>query len=284
MQANFIQPLAAPSQPAPADILNQLATWLGESAQRHRVSVHAWLLANDRILLLATPADEEGLPRLMQTLGRNLAARLRGGRVFAGRYRSALLEPGAWVLPSQVWLETYPVRSGASQDPDSWPWSSASSHTGNTSAPPAQWQSDHADYWACGNTPFDRQANYRKRLQDGLSREESQRIDQAVSGQWALGGPGFIASLAHTASRRVAPGQRGRPRKKPAAPATAGDTPEATPTPVTPVPGRHTNLTPFLTRRRPCRAARLLSAPIPHPALRIAGRRPLSPPLAQGQA
>ncbi|MGN6659194.1 MAG: hypothetical protein ACTHKN_09395, partial [Achromobacter mucicolens] len=128
VQANFIQPLAAPSQPAPADILNQLATWLGESAQRHRVSVHGWLLANDRILLLATPADEEGLPRLMQTLGRNLAARLRGGRVFAGRYRSALLEPGAWVLPSLVWLETYPVRSGASQDPDSWPWSSASSH------------------------------------------------------------------------------------------------------------------------------------------------------------
>ena len=119
--SQFHPALAAPSQPAPADILNQLATWLGESAQRHRVSVHAWLLANDRILLLATPADEEGLPRLMQTLGRNLAARLRGGRVFAGRYRSALLEPGAWVLPSQVWLETYPVRSGASQDPDSWP-------------------------------------------------------------------------------------------------------------------------------------------------------------------
>ncbi|QQB36181.1 hypothetical protein I6I07_06095 [Achromobacter deleyi] len=227
VQANFIQPLAAASQPAPADILNQLATWLGESAQRHRVSVHGWLLANDRILLLATPADEEGLPRLMQTLGRNLAARLRGGRVFAGRYRSALLEPGAWVLPALVWLETYPVRSGASQDPDSWPWSSASSHTGNTTAAPAQWQSDHADYWACGNTPFDRQANYRKRLQDGLSREESQRIDQAVSGQWALGGPSFIASLAHTASRRVAPGQRGRPRKKPATPAATdsdGDT------------------------------------------------------------
>ncbi|GAB1847871.1 hypothetical protein MyNCGM683_27280 [Achromobacter xylosoxidans] len=154
--------------------------------------------------------------------------------MFAGRYRSALLEPGAWVLPALVWLETYPVRSGASQDPDSWPWSSASSHTGNTTAAPAQWQSDHADYWACGNTPFDRQANYRKRLQDGLSREETQRIDQAVSGQWALGGPSFIASLAHTASRRVAPGQRGRPRKKPAAPAAvdadqAASTPPASP-------------------------------------------------------
>ncbi len=235
VQANFVQPLVPPSQPAPQDILNQLGSWLGESAQHHRVGVHAWVLANDRILLLATPADEEGLPRLMQTLGRNLAARLRGGRVFAGRYRSALLEPGAWVLPSQVWLETYPVRSGAATEPDGWPWSSAGSHTGNTGAPPAQWQSDHADYWACGNTPFDRQANYRRLLHDGLSREQTQRIEQAVSGQWALGSPAFIASLAHTASRRVAPGQRGRPRKKPApAAADTPDTPGTVHTPTTP--------------------------------------------------
>lgn len=231
VQANFVQSLASPSQPAPSDILNQLAGWLGESAQRHKVAVHGWLLANDRILLLATPADEEGLPRLMQTLGRNLAARLRGGRVFAGRYRSALLEPGVWVMPSLVWLETYPVRSGSSVEADTWPWSSAASHTGGSSVAAAQWQSDHADYWSCGNTPFDRQANYRKLLHDGLSRDQTQRIEQAVSGQWALGGPDFIASLTHTASRRVAPGQRGRPRKKPASlsPEGSDDLPPGTP-------------------------------------------------------
>ena len=34
-------------------------------------------------------------------------------RVFAGRYRSALLEPGAWVLPSQVWLK--PIRCAAAR-------------------------------------------------------------------------------------------------------------------------------------------------------------------------
>ncbi|OZI36907.1 hypothetical protein CAL29_00210 [Bordetella genomosp. 10] len=215
--ANFIHPLAAPSQPAPADTLNQVATWLGETATRNRVALHGWVLASDRILLLATPVDGEGLPRLMQTLGRNLAARLRGGRVFAGRYRSALVEPGAWVLPALVWLETYPVRSGATHDAELWPWSSAAGHTG-TAATQAGWMSDHADYWSCGNTPFDRQANYRRRLQEGLSQEQIQRIDQAVQGQWALGGPSFIASLSHTASRRVTPGQRGRPRKKPAEP------------------------------------------------------------------
>lgn len=218
IQANFVQPLASPSQPTPQEILNPLAAWLGEAAQRHRVAVHGWALALDRILLLATPSDVDGLPRLMQTLGRNLAARLRSGRVFAGRYRSALLEPGVWVLPGLVWLETYPVRSGVAPEAEAWPWSSAGNHTGHTFAA-TPWQSDHADYWACGNTPFDRQANYRRRLQEGLSREQSQRIDQAVMGQWALGGAQFIASLAHTASRRVSPGQRGRPRKKPVEPA-----------------------------------------------------------------
>ena len=214
VQANFIQSLAAASQPAPADIFNQLATWLGESATRHRVSVHGWLLANDRIMLLATPADEQGLPRLMQTLGRNLAARLRGGRVFAGRYRSALLEPDVWVLPALLWLESYPVRSGSVEEAELWPWSSAAGHTG-AHLSPVSWQKDHIDYCACGDTPVERQANYRRRLQQGLSPEQAQRLDQAVSGQWALGGPVFIANLAQTASRRVAPGRRGRPRKKP---------------------------------------------------------------------
>lgn len=223
VQASFVSPLASPSQPVPADILNQIGAWLGEAAQKHRVAIHGWLLASDRVLLLATPADEEGLPRLMQTLGRNLAARLRGGRVFAGRYRSALIEPGAWVLPALVWLETYPVRGGASHDNETWPWSSAAGHAGVDHAPVA-WVSDHADYWACGNTPFDRQANYRRRLHDGLSRDEVKRIDAAVTGQWALGGPAFIAGLSHTASRRVSPGRRGRPRKMPASSGTTSDT------------------------------------------------------------
>jgi len=216
VQARFVRPLAAPGAPAPAVLFNDIAAWLGEAAARHRVAVHGWVLAAESILLLATPDDEASLPRLMQTLGRNLAARLRDGRVFAGRYRSALVEPGVWVLPALIWLETQPSRDGSTQDPESWPWSSAASHTGGQATPPS-WLSDHADYWACGNTPFDRQANYRRQLQEGLSREQSERIDRTLAGQWALGGADFISSLAATASRRVTPGQRGRPRKNRAA-------------------------------------------------------------------
>lgn len=212
VRASFAAPLAAPSQAVPADILNQLGVWLGDCAQRQHVAVHGWLLATDQVLLLATPQDEEGLPRLMQTLGRNLAARLRNGRVFAGRYRSALVEPGAWILPSLVWLESAPQRAQHPHDPERWPWSSAAIHTGAIPAG-AAWLSDHKDYWTCGNTPFDRQANYRRLLTEGPSRREQEQISQAISGQWALGSPAFLASLDQTASRRVAPGKRGRPKK-----------------------------------------------------------------------
>jgi len=214
VHAHFAAPLGTPYQPAPAELLNQLALWLGEAATRHKVAVHGWLLAPDRVLLLATPQDEDGLPRLMQTLGRNLAARLRNGRVFAGRYRSALIEPGRWVLPALVWLESHPAREATPQDPERWPWSSAASHTGALSQA-LSWQSDHQDYWRHGNTPFDRQANYRRLLLDGLGRIQSEQIQSALSGQWALGSEAFIAGLSNVASRRVQPGQRGRPRKVP---------------------------------------------------------------------
>jgi len=227
VQARFVRPLAAPGTPAPGALFNDIAAWLGEAATRHRVAVHGWVLATGRVLLLATPEDEGSLPRLMQTLGRNLAARLRDGRVFAGRYRSALVEPGAWVLPALAWLETQPLRDGSTHDPESWPWSSAAAHTGALATPPA-WLSDHADYWACGNTPFDRQAAYRRRLHEGLPREQAERIERTLSGQWALGGAGFIASLSATASRRVSPGRRGRPRKdRPPASGTEPGTPDA---------------------------------------------------------
>jgi putative transposase len=214
VRASFAAPLVTASQPVPTELLNQLALWLSDAALHNKVAVHGWLVAIDCVLLLATPSDGEGLPRLMQTLGRNLAARLRSGRVFAGRYRSALVEPGHWVLPALIWLESAPLQGLQPRDAERWPWSSVAGHIGATSATPS-WTHDHPDFLACGNTPSDRQANYHRLLTEGLSSNHAVRIQQAIMGQWALGSPAFLAKLTTTASRRAAPGKRGRPRKTP---------------------------------------------------------------------
>lgn len=190
----------------------QLTRWLAEAARTHEIALQGWSLTPAGIGLLATPASATGISRVIQSLGRNLAATLRHGSVFANRYHSALLQPGAWVLPALVWLERAPLREALVEEPDGWPWSSAQAHCGGLAVQPG-WLAPHVDYWACGNTPFDRQAVYRQLLLDGNPASADQRIDAALRGQWALGDEGFIDSLSGTATRRLAPGTRGRPRK-----------------------------------------------------------------------
>lgn len=206
LQARLLTEAAAPT----VQMLDQWVLLLKREAARLRMAVHGWAITPAEILLLLTPADADGLRVLMQTLGRAIALQRGGGKVFAGRYHSALVEPGTWVLPTLVWLEHLPLRQGLANDAEHWRWSSARVHAG--ASPPA-WLSVHADYWACGNTPFDRQARYRMLLQEGLGTMASARIEAAIQGQWALGGDAFLARMAAAATRRVVARPRGRPRK-----------------------------------------------------------------------
>lgn len=216
---HLLQALLLPAAQTPnVQTMDQWASWLADETARLRIAVHGWAATPHEILLLATPHDANGLRSLLQSLGRRIATQRGGGRVFDGRYRTALIEPGAWVLPALMWVEMLPVRTGLAGDPEHWRWSSARAHTG---ASPHGWLSVHPDYWACGNTPFDRQARYRSLLHDGLSATQRERLDAAVHGQWALGSAAFMERMQEDASRRASPRPRGRPRKTPAAPATA---------------------------------------------------------------
>jgi len=210
-QARFAVPLSAGGEGGA--MLDQVIAWLTGDARHYSVALHGWTLTFDQLVILATPSGPNGISSLIQSLGRRLAARLQIGRVFAGRFRSTLVEPGAWVLPSLVWLETIPVRQGLAADAELWRWSSAPAHMG---AAPAGALQDHMDYWRCGNTPFDRQANYRALVLEGLPGAKMAQIEQALYGQWALGGLAFVQGLAGISSRRPVAGKRGRPRKQPA--------------------------------------------------------------------
>lgn len=203
-----------PSVPAALDsqCYRNLTRWLAEACSTHGIALQGWSLTPGGIGLLATPSDAAGLSRAIQSLGRNLAASIRHGSVFVNRYRSTLLQPGAWVLPALVWLERAPLRENLVEDPDAWPWSSAQAHTGGVAVQPS-WLASHVDYWACGNTPFDRQAVYHQALLAGNPPSADARIAAALRGQWVLGDAAFIDSIAGAASRRLTPGARGRPRK-----------------------------------------------------------------------
>ncbi|HET8703660.1 hypothetical protein [Castellaniella sp.] len=223
VQARLAHPLAPADAPAPAAALDRIRDWLAEETGRAAageagaVALHAWTILPDRIALLATPGDEAALSRLMQALGRRMGSGLLRTRVYAGRYRNALLEPGRWVLPAMVWLESLPVSTGQVGSPAQWPWSSAADHAGLGGAADTPGKrpalTDHPDYWREGDTPFARQAAWRGRLAAGLGELQGRQIEAALSGQWALGERIFLTHLGRLASRRVSPAPRGRPRK-----------------------------------------------------------------------
>ena len=215
VQASFVPHLAQAWQEslekAPFGLL---VDWVRQFAQAEGVRVHGWSLTPQALSLLVTPTDRPSISRLMQNIGRHLSAHLKCGGVFVGRYRNTVLEPGQWVLPTLVWLETTPVTTGYAPSALAWRWSSAPQHCGEPDAQRAFVQ-DHQDYWRCGNTPFDRQAKYRAMLLAGLDLAQRQQIELAIKGQWALGSAVFAKSLETVASRRATPKQRGRPSKAP---------------------------------------------------------------------
>lgn len=195
-------------------VLDRIGCWLGNQVQSNQIALHAWALTPRRLLLLLSSPDSGAVSRTVQAIGRRLAAELKTGSVFEGRFKSALIEP-VWVLPSQIWLESAPVEDGYASQAMSWPWSSAASHVGHAQ-PPRQYTVplfDHQGYWACGNTPFDRQAIYGVKLFDGLLASQRERIESALSGQWALGSEQYVKHISKLASRRVSPRRRGRPPK-----------------------------------------------------------------------
>lgn len=102
---------------------------LYEGSQKHDVAVHAWVFMNNHLHLLVTPADEMGLPRTMQSVGRRYAQYFnrcyhRSGSLWEGRYKSSLVDTDRYLLSCYRYIELNPVRAGIARRPEDYPYSS----------------------------------------------------------------------------------------------------------------------------------------------------------------
>jgi len=185
------------------------------ACQAERVALHAYSLLDDHVWLLCTPASAQGVGRALQALGRRFSAGFnrrhgRSGGVWDGRYRATVIEGGARFLEAMVFVDQAPVREGSLPQALSAPWSSARQHAGLSAEFPL---TDASEYWALGNTPFDRCAAYRALLEEPIGSDLALRLLAAAQRGWAVGSPAFLDALRQASSRRVQPRPRGRPRK-----------------------------------------------------------------------
>lgn len=180
------------------------------------VAIHGYAVLPDRLLLLLTPPLAAALPTLMQRLGRRQAGTLRArhgrpGSPWAGRYRAAVLQPQRHLIDAMLWVDAAAVAGGWADRADAWEASSAAHHVGRRIDPLV---SDHPAFWSLGNTPFERELAYRRRLQEEpLAPAVERALSAAVQGGWALGDAAFLTELAKAQARPLQPRPRGRPRK-----------------------------------------------------------------------
>ena len=193
------------------DDRRQFLAALRESALQQQVAVHAYALLPSQVLLLLTPGTAGALGALMQGLGRRYGAAYnrrhgRRGSLWAGRFRTAVVQAGPLLLEAMLFVDLQaPLVDGAAQ-----PWSSLGHHLGQRRDTLI---TDSSAWWALGNTPFEREAAYRRCMADGLSAERGAALADAAHKGWALGDAAFLAALARQADRPVQPRPRGRPSR-----------------------------------------------------------------------
>ena len=186
---------------------------LEENAKRCDVAVHAYVLMGNHFHLLVTPHSADGLPQMMQAVGRRYVrlfndSHARTGTLWEGRYKSTLIQTDRYLLACMAYVDLNPVRAGLVAQAADYPWSSYGHYAGlrvdKVITP-------HPLYWELGNTPFAREGAYADLVRNGITHEQQAELTQSALRGWALGGADFVADLQKQTDRRVVKGLAGRP-------------------------------------------------------------------------
>jgi len=190
-------------------------TLLNEAARRLEVSIHAYVLMPNHVHVLATPPDATSLATMMQSIGRSYVRWInrryhRSGTLFEGRFRSTVVDANRYLLTCTRYIELNPVRAALVTEPAAFRWSSHRHNVGLESNPMV---TEHPVFWQLGNTPFERQGEYRRMFEAPISAGELDAIRRSTNSGFVLGDADFLAEVQAAAPRRASPARPGRPSK-----------------------------------------------------------------------
>jgi len=92
-------------------------------------TLHAYVLMDNHVHLLATPPEVGATARLMQQLDRRYvgqfnARHARTGTLWEGRYKACLVDSDDCLLRCSRYIDLNPVRARMTDEPAAYPWSS----------------------------------------------------------------------------------------------------------------------------------------------------------------
>jgi putative transposase len=172
----------------PGDRLHYLSL-LTTFAARHGCHVHAYVLMPNHVHLLLTPADEDGVSRMMKCIGERYVPAFnrshgRTGTLWEGRFRSNGVDSLNYLFTCQRYIELNPVRAALVRHPRDFEWSS---YRANAEGAKSDVITPHPLYFALAETSTERLAAYSALFGRELRDEELGAIRKAAIGGRILG-------------------------------------------------------------------------------------------------
>jgi putative transposase len=178
-------------------------------------AIHAYVLMTNHVHLLVTPVHGDGIPAMMQSLGRRYVRHIndiyqRSGTLWEGRYKACLVETGEYFLTCYRYIELNPVRATMAKTPGDYPWTS---YRYNAQEMSDALVTEHAEYQNLGSGRPERCSAYRELFRYHLASDEIHTIRKSVNEELILGSEHFKDQIEQACHRRVRPGKAGRPGK-----------------------------------------------------------------------
>ena len=186
-----------------------------DCSKKHDCEIHAYVMMTNHVHLLVTPHTENGLSKLMQSLGRYYVQYInyyyeRTGTLWEGRYKATLIDSNAYMLTCMRYIELNPVRAGMVDRPGDYPWSS---YAYNAQGKADELVTPHVLYNHLGSTDTERRKAYRQLFRSSLNEVTINDIREATNKAWVLGNDRFKKKVEKHLERRVTPKTRGGDRK-----------------------------------------------------------------------
>lgn len=193
---------------------------LAAASSQYLSDIHAYVLLPNMVQIIATPKLPNGIPSMMQSLGRRYVQYAnhrykRSGTLWGGRYKSSLIDSNAYLLSCYRYVELQPLIKGMVDDLADYPWSSFAHHSGLKTNTLIR---DHSLYQDLGEDAAERCNAYNSLFNYSFDRRLMDYIAETVQMGQILGGDRFKDQIELIANRRVRPLRRGRPKKSEVAP------------------------------------------------------------------
>ena len=185
-------------------------TWLQEYCRAFDVEVLAYCLMTNHIHLVAVPASDDGLQRVLKPLHMRYAQRVnraRGwkGHLWQGRFFSSPLDD-AYLWAAVRYVERNPVRAAMVARAEDYRWSSAAAHCG-------KWTDGVLSQRADWGRTFSAIEDWSAWLAEGDEEEEIRIVRQNIDKGLPCGSADFVKRLSQQVGRALDYRPQGRPRK-----------------------------------------------------------------------